>query len=129
MDGGGGGGEGGLGASEAAAAAAGAAVALGAGGASGGALDGSLTEENLEMLAMAFTKVDVGNTGYIPADPNALTFILATLNIERPRDEDLEGLLVELVQDTPQEEEGRGGEEGPRISFQAFVKALATIKE
>jgi len=116
MDGSGEGG-GPLGAGEAAAAV--------APGASGGALDGtSLTEENLEMLAMAFTKVDVGNTGYIPADPNALTFILATLNIERPRDEDLEGLLVELVQDTPQEEE-----EGPRISFQAFVKALATIKE
>lgn len=101
----------------------------GAGAGVGGGLDANLSEENLEVLAMAFTKVDVGNTGYIPADPNALTFILASLNIERPRDEDLEGLLVELVQDTPQEEGGRGEEEGPRISFQAFVKALATIKE
>jgi len=86
----------------------------------------ALSEENLEVLAGAFTRVDVGNSGYITADTEAMAYILSILNIERPCEEDLEGLLLGLIQDTPQPQSD--GDIPPVVSFQAFVKAMASIK-
>ncbi len=98
-------------------------VGMGGMGDEGLAFDPGLTQENLEILAAAFTSVDVRNTGFIPADPAALVFILQQLSIDPPADEDLLGLMEELVQNT-------NVREGPPvISFAAFVAAMGKAKE
>ena len=104
--------------------------AEGAAGGSGGggfAYDPSLTRENLEVLAAAFTSVDVNNTGFIPADPAALEYILQQLSIDPPSEEDLAGLLEELVAQTQGVDAHEGG--AARISFQSFVAAMGRVKE
>ena len=118
------------------AAAAGAAAAAAAAAGSGGApaeFDPGLTRENLEVLAAAFTAVDVRNTGFIPADPGALAFILHQLSIETPSEQDLEGLLEELVTQTAAMGGGGGGGGGDGlqglVSFRAFVAAMGKVKE
>ena len=105
---------------------AGAAGGGGGGGGAGGALDidPGLTRENLEVLAAAFTAVDVRNTGFIPADAGALAYILHQLSIETPSEQDLAGLLEELVAQT----QAMGGGDG-LVSFHAFVAAMGKVKE
>jgi hypothetical protein len=90
------------------------------------ALDPGLTMENLQVLAAAFTSVDVNNSGFIPAEPMALLYILSRLNIDPPSEEDLTGLLQELVEQTPQLERE---ESAPQVSFQAFVSAMGRVKD
>ncbi len=86
------------------------------------------------MLAAAFTAVDVHNTGFIPADAGALAYILHQLSIETPSEQDLAGLLEELVAQTQAMGGGGGGggdgqAQGSLVSFHAFVAAMGKVKE
>jgi hypothetical protein len=85
------------------------------------------------VLAAAFTAVDVRNTGFIPADAGALAYILHQLSIETPSEQDLAGLLEELVAQTQAMGGGGGGGDGQAqgslVSFHAFVAAMGKVKE